>query len=215
MRLFLCLSFLLSNLALADAGKILKISDTKKAYLTRGKEKLPLSQGMVVQMGDKISSENGMVLVQIYPGSQLGLLNKTEVTISDFQITQSNETKRAYSLIDLHQGTVRGLVGADQNLEVEQKINTEGASLAISNGEFEATLKKTGDVDLNVVQGEVLVSSPFIQSFVPEIVKSKQGLSFMRKKKAFAKKRFSPLFKKHPKFEDTKALLESWKKEKP
>ena len=49
---------------------------------------------------------------------------------------------------------------------------------------------------------------------MPEIVKANEGFKFSRKKKTFARRKFSPKFKNHPGFENKKQLRLNWKEMK-
>lgn len=214
MRCLILMGLIMSNLTFAGVGKVLKVIDGPGAEVTRGTQKIKLTPDFSLELGDTISSGESYVVFQIYPATQLSMAKNTELKISEHAIQDVNKIEKTWSVIDFLKGIVRTQVSRDADQEVEQQIRTEGASFSVRGTEFEVSIEENKDVDLDVFEGEVAASSPYIQSFVPEIVKANEGFRFERSKKAWSKRRFSPKFRNHPGFENPKKLLKKWKEKK-
>lgn len=214
MRLLILLGLIMSNITFAEVGRILKVEGDKDAFIMRGPQKHPVTPDFKLEIGDSIHSENTYIVFQLFPACQMSMAKNSELKISEHQINEANNMEKTWSVVDFLKGIVRTQVSRDANQEVEQQIRTEGASFAVRGTEYEVSIEENKDVDLDVFEGEVAVSSPYIQSFVPEIVKANEGFRFERSKKAFSKRRFSPKFRNHPGFADPQKLLKKWKDKK-
>lgn len=214
MRLFILTFLLLLNTSFADVGRVLKVVGDHDAYLLRDKNKLELSPDLALELDDEIFSGNTYLVIHLYPGTQMSLAKNTQVKITQNTIQENNDLEKTFSVIDFIKGIVRLQVTRESNQEIDQKIQAEGVSFGVRGTEFEVSYKENKDVDLDVFEGEVTVSSPYIHSFVPEIVKTNEGFRFERAKKKFARRRFSPKFRNHPGFENSKKLKEFWKEKK-
>lgn len=214
MRILILLGLIISNIAFAEVGKVLKVVGDDDAYVTRGSQKIALAPEVLLELGDTVSSANAYVVIQLYPASQFSMGKNTELKISEHQINQANELEKTWTVVDFLKGIVRSQIKRDEGQEVEVQVRAEGASFAVRGTEFEVSIEDNKDIDLDVFEGEVAASSPYIQSFVPEIIKANEGLRFERNKKAFTKRRFSSKFRNHPGFEDSKVLLKKWKEKK-
>jgi hypothetical protein len=143
---------------------------------------------------------------------QIGLARNTEIRLTDFNLTSTERGNKAWVSVEVVKGMVRSKLNSAIGFQLDQKIDAPGVSFSAQDGEFEVSIEENQDVDLDVFLGIVSVSSPHIQSFVPEIVKSTEGLRYLSFKRAFAKRRFSPKFRNHPGFEKTEALTLEWRK---
>lgn len=206
------LSLMLSFAAFGEVGKVLKVLGDKDAYILRGDQKLPASLDTDLQLNDKIVSLNSHLLIHIYPATQLSLGKNSEVQVTEHLIEASGKITRASSVIDFIKGVIRVLVEKGPGEEIEQKIQAENVAFTVRGTEFEISQDTERNVDLDVVEGEVVVSSPFVQTFVPEVVKANEGFRFGQKKRSFARRAFLLRFKDHPKFESKKKLIERWRK---
>jgi hypothetical protein len=63
-----------------------------------------------------------------------------------------------------------------------------------------------------VHEGEVEASSPYVQTFVPEIIKAGKGFRYNRKLRNFASRAFGPRFKNHPGFLSRQEVRNHWMK---
>jgi hypothetical protein len=214
MRILILLGLIMSNIAFAEVGKVLKVVGADDAFVTRGAEKIHLAPETMLELGDVVSSVNAYVVIQLYPASQFSMGKNSELKISEHQINEANNLEKTWTVVEFMKGIVRSQIKRDTDQEVEVQVRTEGASFAVRGTEFEISIEDNKDVDLDVFEGEVAASSPYIQSFVPEIIKANEGLRFERTKKAFSKRRFSSKFRNHPGFEDSKVLLKKWKEKK-
>lgn len=184
------LSFVLMvSTASASVGKVLKTADNSGAYIIRNKNKIDLKSDLALETGDQVVSGTTNLVLQLYPETQIALTKQTELIIdqADLEISKSND--RGFAVVKLQKGLVKVLIPAGKRQELEQRWETEGMTGAVRQGEFELSVEESKNVKLEVMKGQVDVSSPFIQSFVPEIVKSNEGLTFVMKDKAFSRHR--------------------------
>lgn len=138
-------------------------------------------------MGDEIFSQESIVLIYLEPNLQISLSKNSHVKLNR-------------SLINLIKGLVRIRVEKVINKENDFKLQTRDVVLAMSKAEFEIMIAESKNVELDVFDGEVVVSSPHVHSFVPEIIKSREGLTFHFVKKAFLRRKLESRFKNHPTF---------------
>ncbi len=183
---FLLLFILFSSIAHAQIGEILSLRGSQDAWLSRSGSKIILSEGGTLEVGDSIHTENAHVTFLLYPKIQMSLVKGTEITISKHMIEESNAEKTT-SLIELIKGLIRIQVTRDGNEEVDQKVDAKGVTFAVRGTEFEVSSTDV-DAELDVFEGEVEVSSPYVQTFVPEIVKPKEGFRFERKGRKFERR---------------------------
>jgi hypothetical protein len=197
------LSFLfLANTSWAEVGRVLKITGDG-AYIMRESGKVMITAEMPLELNDSIFSGNSNVVLHVYPETQLGLTKNSSVKISE-NTTEENT-------IDFVKGIIRVQVIKDDKLQSSQKVQADGVSFVSRGAEFEVSLEDNTDVSLNVFEGQVNVSSPFIQSFVPEIVKANEGMKFDRGNKNLLKKKFAPKNKDHMGFVDADEIQSRWK----
>lgn len=92
----------------------------------------------------------------------------------------------------INQQEVRILKG---HIQVKTKKNIkvlhDDVSFSTESGEFRVSLNENNDVDLDVASGEVLVSSPHVHTFVPEIVKAKEGFRYKSSPPGFERRKYS------------------------
>jgi len=70
-------------------------------------------------------------------------------------------------------------------------VLNDDVSFSTEAGEFQVSLTNKRDVDLDVISGEVLVSSPHVHTFVPEIVKAKEGFRYKSNPPGFERRKYS------------------------
>lgn len=70
-------------------------------------------------------------------------------------------------------------------------IVSSDVSFSTEGGAFQVLLNPNKDVDLDVVSGEVLVASPHVHTFVPEIVKAKEGFRYKSNPPGFERRKYS------------------------
>jgi hypothetical protein len=203
MRLFFFLSFFILNNSLAEVGKVLKVTGNTGAYLIRESSKITLTPELLLKLGDEIFTQNSIPVIHLYPGTQLSLAFNSQIKLTEHMIEENAETvKKSTSVIELIRGILRASITREEGEEVDQKIQAKGVSFGVRGTEFEVSQEGDDEVDLDVFEGSVEVSSPDVHTFVPEIVKANEGFKFSRKKKTFARRKFSPKFKNHPGFEN-------------
>ncbi|WPU65162.1 hypothetical protein [Peredibacter starrii] len=207
----LCFMMTLST-AFADIGKVLKLTDKSEAHIIRNKSKIELKSDSKLEVGDVVVAGNSNLLLQLYPETQVILTKSSELLIeqSDLEVTKKEE--RAFSVLKLQKGSFKAHTPSRKTQVIEQRWETEGASAAATQGEFEMALSDSKNVDVDVFQGQLIVSSPFIQSFVPEVVKAKEGLTFVSKDKAFSRREAKSNLGNEPSFMADKVVRKSWDK---
>ncbi|HXH75981.1 MAG TPA: FecR domain-containing protein [Bacteriovoracaceae bacterium] len=206
--LSLCLSF-----ACASAGKVEKIVGAQDAYLMRGQEKITISTDMELKEGDEVFSSNAYVVLLLHPASQLSMNKQSQMKITKSEIDESQPVVKATSIVDLIKGLIRVMVTKQEGQEVEQQVTSSitNVAFAVRGTEFEVSLDDEG-ADLDVIEGEVEVSSPLVQTFVPEIVKANEGFKFSKRQKKFMRRKMAVRFKHHPGFLNKGEMKERWKK---
>jgi len=214
MQLLALVFFFLISSAFAEIGNVKKILGDQDGYALRGGERIKLEVDLPLELGDEVFSQNSVVLLQIDPSTQVSMAKNTELKISEHQVQELSQLEKAYSVIEFISGLIRVNVEKDQDQEIEQQIKTRNVVFGVRGTDFEVTLEKSGDVDLDVFEGEVAVSSPYIHSFVPEIVKGNEGFRFQKSKKTFLRRKFMSRFKNHPGFERPDVMRKAWKEKK-
>ncbi|WP_408098121.1 hypothetical protein ACJVC5_04125 [Peredibacter sp. HCB2-198] len=206
-----CFMMTLST-AFADIGKVLKLTDKSEAHIVRNKSKVELKSDSKLEVGDLIVAGNSNLLLHLYPETQVVLTKNSELLIeqSDLEVTKKSE--KAFSVLKLQKGSLKVHSPSRKNQEIEQRWETEGASAAGTQGDFELALQESKNVDLDVFSGQLSVSSPFIQSFVPEIVKAKEGVTFVAKDKVFTRREAVSKLGNEPAFTADKVVKKSWDK---
>lgn len=204
-------SFLmLINVVFAQEGRITKIAGDQSSYLVRKNQNILLKEELPLEKGDEIYSMNSVVLLYLQPTTQMSLAKNSHVKITQNLIEENLEKDKATSVIEYIKGIIRLQVTQDDQLEIDQKVVAEGVSFAVRGTEFEIS-QEGEDVDLDVIEGEVEVSSPYVQTFVPEIVKANEGFKFNKKQRHFKRRKFRTKFKNHPRFADKKTVRQEWK----
>jgi hypothetical protein len=184
-KLLILLPFLFSS-AFAGIGEITSLHGDG-SYLLRAGSNITLTEGLGLEVGDTIHSENAHVSLLLYPEIQMGLVNGTELKITRHMVEDAESGAKTDSLIDLVKGLVRIQVSKDQGDEVQQKVDAGSVTFAVRGTEYEVSTTPE-DAELDVFAGEVQVSSPLIQTFVPEIVKPNEGFRFDRKGRKFSRR---------------------------
>ena len=200
MKILLFSFLIMSNFCFAGVGSILKIAGTNNAYLIRGDSRIPVSPEMQLELDDQIFSNEAHLVIFVLPGTQMSLARNTEIKISEHLIEENKELQKSFSVIDFIKGIIRVQVTKSEGESIEQTIQAQDVAFAVRGTEFEVSYDQANDVELDVVEGEVVVSSPHVHTFVPEVVKAKEGFKFNRKKKAFARRKFRQQLKQHPGF---------------
>lgn len=212
MHLWLLGLLFLTTSAFANIGFVTKIAEKNDAYIMREGQKFKMYQNQKLKAGDIISSQNNTLVVYLHPGTQVSFAKKTEITLTKHRLEETKTVKLTTSLIDYSQGIIRVQVQREEGEEIELtvRVNQGEVSFAVQGTEFEVSKDKDQSVSLNVIEGEVGATSPDIHTFVPEVVKKKEGFSFNKQKRAFSKKKFQLKFKDHPGFDDHKVLRDKW-----
>jgi hypothetical protein len=211
MRRFLLLILFTVTTAFAEVGQVTRVLGAEAGHVLRDGKSIPLAPSLALELNDVVATEGALVVIHLYPTTQLSLAKNTQIKISEHQIREESATlERSFSVIDYMKGILRVQVAKDAGQEVDQQVRADGVAFGVRGTEFEVSTDGD-DVDLDVVEGQVEVSSPFVQSFVPEYVKANEGLRFNRKKKGFERRKLRLRFKDHPGFRNKGELLREWK----
>ena len=154
---------------------------------------------MDLEEGDELFTQKSVVVALLYPTTQLSLSKNSQIKISQNLLEEKENLEKSSSVIDYIKGIIRAKVTKDKDLTIDQTIRAKDVAFAVRGTEFEVS-QEGEDVDLDVIEGEVEVSSPHVQTFVPEIVKANEGFRFNRKKHSFSKRKFASRFAHHPGF---------------
>lgn len=207
--LFSILLFLIMSPSKAEVGKVINLIGSD-AYLLRGETKHPLTLEQSLELNDKIHSMGSIVVLYLSPSSQLSLSKHSEVMISESLIQEGENLTKTESIIDLIKGLIRLQVVKESGVEVTQKIRTKDVSFGVRGTDFEVKLEED-EVLLDVYEGEVEVTSPHVNTFVPYFIKGNEGFRYGRRKQIFEKMRFSPRFREAG-FRKKDEIRERWKK---
>jgi hypothetical protein len=207
MCFFLFVSLL--STAYAQDGRVLKIIGDQIAYVLKQGQKSPLTIDTEIVVGDEVFSEESMIVLHLFPSTQLSLSKNTHVKIDQNLIEKEDGKDKSLSVISFIKGIIRLQVTKDASEVLEQKVESPGVAFAVRGTDYELSMTDN-EVDLDVHEGEVEASSPYVQTFVPQIVKAGKGFRFQRKQKNFATRKFAPLFKNHPGFFRREEIRARW-----
>ena len=189
MFLILFLQLFFAGSVWSEVGKVTQMLGSETAYLTRNSERINITRNTEIEQGDVINSEDSVLTFLIYPTGQYRLSKNTTIKITQSFIQDSNEEEKSFSVIEFIKGVIRAQVVRDDELEIDHQIKAKDVAFAIRGTEFEVS-QNGDDYDLDVLEGEVEVSSPHVQTFVPEIVKANEGFRFNRKARSFKRRQF-------------------------
>lgn len=204
---------LMISASIAEVGKVSKLVGNNDAYILRNNQKIAITLDALVEQGDELFTQDSVIVVYLYPTTQMSLAKNTQIKITESLIEGNGDKEKSFSIIDFVKGIVRLQVTKDENLEIEQKIVADGVAFAVRGTEFEVS-SEGEDFDLDVIEGEVEVSSPYVQTFVPEMVKANEGFRFNKKAKNFQRRKFLAKFKNHPGFARKEEMREKWKQKR-
>jgi hypothetical protein len=206
----LIISLFLSVTVFAEVGKFLKVEGARDAQIIRPSGNIiPVVDGDIEE-GDEIETNNSFLVLYLYPSTQISLNKNSKIQITQALIQESVVGVENTSVIKLIKGIIRLQITRDVNQKINQDVKVGDVSFAVRGTDFEVNAEAE-DVDLDVFEGEVIVSSPHVQTFVPEVVKANQGFRFGRRKKEFIRRKFDPKFRRDPGFLTKNNLHGRWK----
>lgn len=201
---------LLMNVSFAEIGKVSKLLGAGDAFVVRNQQQIALSQDANLEEGDEVHSRDSVLQLFLYPSTQVSVSKQTQIKLTKSFIEGDGEKEKSSSIINFVKGLIRLQVTKDENVEIDQRVEAEGVAFGVRGTEFEVS-QAGDDFDLDVIEGEVEVSSPYVQTFVPEIVKSNEGFRFEKRSKNFKRRKFAEKFKDHPRFARREEMREKWK----
>ncbi len=181
MSLFTFMLLIVSFSAYANYGKILQFSGKQDSYVLRNNNKIKIDTNLLLEKGDQIFTNDSQVLVTVYPSTQIVLDKNSHLGLS--------------SELEFTKGKMKTRIGAGSKEESSHKVQANQVAFTTSSGEFEVSYGPKKFIELFVANGEVEASSPQVQTFVPEIIKTKEGFRFNIQEPGFSKQRYAPKFK--------------------
>lgn len=173
--------FLFIQVSAAGVGSVVSAPSQSDAVIVNNKKTTAVKQGQAINLGDVISSRKTPVELKV--GSFIKVVMKKDSQISIIKLD------KAVSDISYVKGVVEFKINSKTSPKLINRILGNSVTFAGVDSEFTLVSFPDG-VDLYVAKGEMEVSSPYIQTFVPEIVKAKEGFRFNRKKRTFERKKF-------------------------
>jgi len=183
------------------------INDTQ---IIRKDSKISVIAHMKLEEGDEAMTMGNPVVLYLYPSTQIYLAKNSRIKISKHLTEDKAGVKKVHSIIELIQGIVHLQVMKDNKLEIDQSVVGDSISFAVRGTEFEVA-KEGLNYDLDVLKGEVEASSPYVQTFVPEIVKAQEGFRFNLKEKSFQRRKFVERLKGNLGFSSPEEIQKKWK----
>lgn len=202
---------LLTSLTFAstEIGKVVKLEGSSDSFLLRSSGKELLSESTLLAEGDELHTQGSLVVIHIYPGTQISLSKDTQIKLSQSYVDEVSESmQKAFSLIDFVKGLIRVQVTREPDQQIEHKILAKGAAIGVRGTEFEVTDQEEG-IDLDVLEGEVEVTSSGAGA---ERIRANEGLRFLPNQRKFMRRKFAARFKNHPGFMSRQAMRENWGK---
>lgn len=203
---------LVSTLAYAEIAKVTTIYGEGKATLYRNGQERPLSKEELLETNDEIQTTTSTVIIHLYPSGQIAIAQNSRLKLNFSQINGSEKEEIINSAVDLMKGMIRLKIDRESNQKINQQVTAGDATFGVRGTDFEVSYAND-EVDLDVYEGEVEFSSPQIQTFVPEILKKDEGLSYQRKQKKYQRRKFKARLKEI-KFSERAELKQRWKKMK-
>ena len=176
MRYWILGLLMMINSAWAQLGQVTELIGTKDAYIKRESAKVMLTKELKLDNGDEVFSENAEVLIRLSSGTQLNIGKNTQLKLTK-------------EMIDLFKGIIRLKALKDS------KVQANGVAFEAQASDFEVSWLDNNSIDLDVYKGEVTVSSPHVHTFVPEIVKDKEGFTYNPLSPSFNRRSFAPKLK--------------------
>ncbi len=176
MRYWVLVMCMMISSAWAQMGEVTELIGTKDAYIKRENSKIMLSKKLKLDGGDEIFSETAEVLIRLSSGTLLNIGKNTQLKLTK-------------EMIDLFKGIIRLKVVKDS------KVQANGVAFEAQTSDFEVSWFDNNSIDLDVYKGEVTVSSPHVHTFVPEIVKKKEGFTYNPLSPSFNRRSFAPKLK--------------------
>lgn len=188
--IYLLFSLLLSShLSFAEIAKVTSIYGNGEATLIRHGKESKLNVDESLEKDDEIQTTASSVIVYLYPSGQIAVGHHSKIKLTESQISGDENEELVDSVINLLKGMLRLKIDRESHQKINQKVLASNAIFGVRGTDFELVLD-TDDVDLDVYEGEVEVSSPDIQTFVPEIVKKNEGLRYSKREKKFQRRQF-------------------------
>lgn len=173
MRYWCLMMLILMGVSWADIGRITKLEGKTDAYIFRGNSKFAVSKDLKLKARDEIFSHETQMVIDLYPGHKVILAKNSQIKIT------------GKDTIDFIKGRIQVQVTK------ELKVQGDGVAFNAKEAVFEVSQTENKDLDLDVVSGEVEVTSPYVHTFVPEIVKGQEGFRFTTAEPGFARRKFA------------------------
>lgn len=157
------------NFAFAEVGVVLNTSDS---VIKRNEKSFIAAKNFHLQEGDEIISGKNESRLKIKPATIIEVKQYSKIKIL------------SHSTIQLNAGSISVTVNSE--MKVKRKIVTDDVEMLTENAIYGISFSD-GDTELHVISGEVEMKSPFVQTFVPEIIKKNEARKYLKKKQIFQK----------------------------
>lgn len=208
--IYLILSLLLTtNLSFAEVAKVESIYGNGVATLVRAGKEKTLTKDELLEKDDEIKTTASTVIIHLYPSGQIALGQDSQLKLSESQISGDEKEEIIDSAINLVKGMLRLKIDRESNQKINQQVIARDVTFGVRGTDFEVAFADD-DVDLDVYEGEVEVSSPEVQTFVPEIVKKNEGFRYSKKQRKYLRRQFAARMRE-AKFANSSELKKRWK----
>ena len=94
MILWFMATTLMISASFAEVGKISKLLVPGSAYISRNQEKITLAQDTLLEQGDELFTMDSVVVVYLYPSTQMSLSKNTQIKITESLIENSGDKEK-------------------------------------------------------------------------------------------------------------------------
>lgn len=158
-KIIFLLVLLFSTTLLAEVGTVSRVIGTD-AFILRDENKLPVHQGMDLDEGDRIETNSSVVLLHLYPGTQVNLSEKSIFVIEEHEVDLEQSQNESSSIfMRFLKGKLKILVEKLRSDDTtSQTIQTKSVALAVRGTQFEVE-ENTDGTNVDVTEGVVAATT--------------------------------------------------------
>ncbi len=186
---------MMTSTSFAQVARVVSVKGNHDSHLIRKETKTFLMSEFVLQAGGEVAANSSQVLLHFFPAGQLVMMAGARI-----KIVQASPL-----IVEPLEGTIRFHEG---DSKIETQIQMKDVGFTGTRADYEIIVLKDS-ILMNVYRGEVTVASPHVMTFVPYVVKAKEGFRFVRSKPALEKKDFEGMVRE-PGFLSEKDLNKYW-----
>lgn len=145
---------LFSSVALAEIGVVNRIIGTD-ALVIRENQNLPVVREMELEEGDRIETNNSVVLLHLYPGTQINLSEHSVFSIEEHEVELDQKNETSSIVMNFLKGKLRILVEKlNSEDSTSQIIKTNSVALGVRGTQFEVEATEN-ETAVDVTEGKV------------------------------------------------------------